>query len=124
MLRVSQLGVLVLALCAPPALAQERFGAIAYSPQSGAHGWARDHRTRAAAEKAALSACRKHAKDCRSAVWFKNGCGAIAVKPERYYWGWGTTQDLADRAALKACAKQGKGKDCKVTVQACTTGAS
>jgi hypothetical protein len=122
MLRVSQLAAVVLALWAPIAFGgQEYFGAIAYSPKSGAHGWAKDHRSRAAAEKAALKACREHAKDCRSAVWFKNGCGAIAVTAKRYYWGWGTTQALADRAAMKACSKQGK--ECKVTIQACTSGA-
>ena len=123
MLRVSQLAAVALALWTLPAFGgQEYFGAIAYSPKSGAHGWAKDHKTRAAAEKAALTACRKHAQDCRSAVWFKNGCGALVVNSKRrYYWGWGTTQNLADDAATKACSKKGDG--CKVTVQICTTGA-
>ena len=122
MLRVSQLAALVLALWTLIAFGgQEYFGAIAYSPKSGAHGWAKDHSSRAAAEKAALSACRKHAKDCRSAVWFKNGCGTLVVNPKGYYWGWGTTQALADTEATKVCAKKGGG--CKVSVQVCTTGA-
>jgi serine/threonine-protein kinase len=123
MLRVSQLAAVVLALWAPIAFGgQEYFGAIAYSPKSGAHGWAKDHPTQAAAEKAALEACRKHADDCLPALWFKNACGALVVNPKgRYYWGWGTTQKLADREATKACRKHGKG--CKVTVRACTSGA-
>ena len=122
MVRVSQLAALVLALWTPIALGgPEYFGAIAYSPKSGAHGWAKDHPTRAAAEKAALSACRKHAQDCRPAVWFKNGCGALVVNPKGYYWGWGTTQTLADTEANKVCAK--KGGECKIRVQICTAGA-
>ena len=122
MLRVSQL-VIVLALGVPSALlAADYFGAIAYSTSTGAHGWARDHASRAAAQKAALAACSKHAKDCKPVLWFKNGCGALAVSEKIYGWGWGTTQKLADGEAIKACAKHGKA--CKVSLQACTTGAS
>jgi uncharacterized membrane protein len=102
--------------------AQEYFGAIAYSPSSGAHGWAKDHPSRAAAERASLAECRKRAKDCRNVLWFKNGCGALAISAKAYGWGWGSTQVLADGEAIKACAKHAKG--CKVTSQACTTGAS
>ena len=112
----------LLLLIAAPALAQEYFGAIAYSPHSGAHGWAKDHPSRAAAERAALAACRKHAKDCRNVLWFKNGCGALAVSAKAYGWGWGSTQALADGEAIKACSKHATG--CKVTSQACTAGAS
>jgi serine/threonine-protein kinase len=122
LLRVSQLAV-VLALASPSALlAADYFGAIAYSTSSGAHGWAKDHASRANAEKAALAACAKHAKDCKPVLWFKNGCGALAVSQKVYGWGWGTTQKLADTEANKACAKHAKA--CKVTLQVCTTGAS
>ena len=122
MLRVSQL-VVVLALAAPSALlAADYFGAIAYSTSTGAHGWAKDHASRAAAQKAARAACSKHAQDCKPVLWFKNGCGALAVSDKIYGWGWGTTQKLADGEAIKACAKHGKA--CKVSLQVCTTGAS
>src|SRR5690242_18254333 len=61
LLRVSQL-VIVLALAAPSMLlAADYFGAIAYSTSTGAHGWAKDHRSRADAQKAARAACSKHA---------------------------------------------------------------
>lgn len=114
---------LLLFLAVPAiALAQpEYFGAIAYSPGSGAHGWAKDHPSRKAAERAALAACRKHAKDCRNVLWFKNGCGALAVSAKAYGWGWGSTQALADAEAIRACSKHTKG--CKVTSRACTAGA-
>ena len=102
-------------------LAADYFGAIAYSPRSGADGWAKDHPSREAAERAAVSACSKHAKDCRSVVWFKNGCGAIAVSDKAYGWGWGTTQKLADTEAIRACTKHAAG--CKVRRQVCTAAA-
>ena len=104
-----------------PCFAADFFGAIAYSPRSGADGWAKDHPSREAAERAAVTACSKHAKDCRSVVWFKNGCGAIAVSDKAYGWGWGTTQKLADTEAVKACTKHAAG--CKVRRQVCTAAA-
>jgi hypothetical protein len=120
--RRMRLALLLLLLAARPAApAQEYYGAIAYAPRTGAHGWAKDHPSRDAAERAALAACSKHAKDCRGVLWFKNGCGALAVSAKVYGWGWGTTQKLADAEATKACAKHAGG--CKVTLQVCTAGA-
>jgi serine/threonine-protein kinase len=115
--------VFTVALLFPAAvLAADYFGAIAYSTRSGANGWAKDHPSREAAERAALAACSKHAKDCKAVLWFKNGCGALAVSAKAYGWGWGTTQALADGEAIKACAKHASG--CKVKHQVCTVGAS
>ena len=123
MLRVSQLAV-VLAIALPSTLlAADLFGAIAYSPTNGAHGWAKDHPSRAAAQKAARAACSKHAADCKAVLWFKNGCGALSVSEKVYGWGWGTTQKLADTEAIKACSKHAP-QGCKVSLQVCTTGAS
>ena len=113
---------LILAFAANPVLAQDYFGAIAYSKSSGAHGWAKDHPSREAAERAALAACAKNAKDCQPLFWFKNGCATLAVDASaKAGWGWGTTQELADAEAVKACSKQAKG--CKIRRQVCTTGA-
>jgi Domain of unknown function (DUF4189) len=113
--------ILLLLPAAAHAQLQEYFGAIAYSPTSGAHGWAKDHPSRDAAERASLAECRKRAKDCRNVLWFKNGCGALAISAKAYGWGWGSTQALADGEAIKACSRHAKG--CKVTSRACTTGA-
>lgn len=122
LLRVSQLAALVLSLAWGSAAAADYYGAIAYSPSTGADGWAKDHPSRRAAQRAAVEACSRHAEDCRPLFWFKNGCGALAVGADaKAGWGWGTTQKLADREAMKACGKQVKG--CKVTRQVCTTGA-
>jgi len=113
--------VLVIALLASPAMAADYFGAIAYSPRSGADGWAKDHPSRKGAERAAIAACKEYADDCRTVVWFKNGCGAVAASAKVYGWGWGTTQALADDQAVKHCAKHAQG--CKVKRRVCTTGA-
>jgi serine/threonine-protein kinase len=118
MLRVSQAVILVALLFPALALAEDYFGAIAYSPRTGADGWAKDHPSRRAAERAALSGCREHAEDCRAVVWFKNGCGALAISAKVYGWGWGTTQALADAEAMRACGKHASG--CKVKRQVCT----
>lgn len=101
------------------ALAKDYFGAIAYSPRSGAHGWANNHPSREAAERAAVAGCSKHAQDCRAVVWFKNACGALAIGQKAYGWGWGATQALADGEAMKACAQQTTG--CFVKQRLCTT---
>jgi hypothetical protein len=121
MLRVSQAAALLFAfIFSGAALAQDYFGAIAYSARSGANGWAKDHASREAAEKAALAACGKHAKDCSVLVWFRNGCGAVAVgaKTSIPGYGWGTTQALADAEAMKGCARHTKG--CRIKHQVCT----
>ncbi|URK87485.1 DUF4189 domain-containing protein [Rhizobium sp. RCAM05350] len=60
-------------------------GAISLSPATGATGWSHDYSTRWEAEEVAQSHCYKNAGDCRVAIWFKNGCGAVARGPD----GWG-----------------------------------
>jgi serine/threonine-protein kinase len=114
--------LLLTALLSFPVLAEDYFGAIAYSAKSGAQGWSNNHPSREAAEKAALKACRKHAQDCKAVVWFQNGCGALAVSSKVYGWGWGTTQTLADAQAIKACSAHAK--HCQVTRRLCTVGSS
>lgn len=114
--------LLVLLLLSGNCLAADQFGAIAYSTATSANGWAKDHASRQAAERAAVKGCSQHARDCKAVLWFKNGCGALAISAKAYGWGWGTTQKLADAEAIKACSKHAK--NCKVTQQVCTTGAS
>lgn len=100
-------------------LAQDHFGAIAYSNRTKAHGWAKDFASRAAAEKAALASCAKHADDCTAVLWFKNACGALATGPKGSGWGWAETQSLADSGAMNACAKHSTA--CTVKRRVCTT---
>lgn len=114
--------ILALAPAAAFAQAQEYYGAIAYSPRAGAHGWASNHPSRAAAEKAALSHCRKHAKakDCAVQVWFVNACGALAVGADGFGTAWGNPQQAADDEAFKLCAKHSKA--CAVIRRVCSDG--
>jgi hypothetical protein len=101
------------------AAAQDNYGAIAYSPSTGAHGWAYDYGSRAAAEKVALSNCLEHADDCVIPIWFRNACGALAVGSDGYGSGWGSNRGLAERFALRSCRKHTS--DCWIKRWACTT---
>jgi hypothetical protein len=120
MLRVSQL-LLLMALLAPcAASAQEHYGAIAYSDHTRSHGWSKDYPSRAAAEKAAIAGCAKHADDCRAVLWFKNGCGALATGPRSGVgWDWADDQAAADRRAISICSQQSSA--CTVKQRVCTT---
>jgi uncharacterized protein DUF4189 len=102
---------------------QEYFGAIAYSLRTGAHGWASNHPSRSAAEKVALANCRKYATDCKTQVWFKNACAALATgEGGGFGTAWGNSQKAVDDEALKLCAKHAKG--CSVVRRVCSDGKS
>lgn len=109
--------IILLAPCA--SLGADRFGAIAYSASTRAHGWAKDHPAREAAEKAALAGCAKHAEDCKPVLWFRNACGALAAGANGPGWAWAQDQAAAERGALKLCATHSKG--CTVKHRFCTT---
>ena len=116
-------GVLLLVALVPvPAFAQDYYGAIAYSPRTGAHGWALNHPSRSAAEKVAVANCSQHAPDCKTQVWFKNACGALATGKGGFGTAWGNPQKAADNEALKLCAKHAKG--CSVVRRVCSDGKS
>jgi hypothetical protein len=114
--------VLILAFIPAVILAQakEYYGAIAYSPRTGAHGWSFNHPSRTAAEKVALSNCKKLAPDCKTQVWFKNACGALAVGADGFGTAWGNPQQAADDEAFKLCAKHSKA--CAVIRRVCSDG--
>jgi serine/threonine-protein kinase len=104
--------------CAGSALA-DSFGAIAYSPSTGATGWSYDHGSRRDAERTARNNCDQSANDCRTAIWFKNGCGALAVG-QGGGWGadWGADIDPAKYLAVEACRQNASG--CKVIRWQCS----
>jgi hypothetical protein len=109
---------LLIALAPAIAIGADYFGAIAYSPTKRAHGWAKDHPSRKAAEKAALAGCTKHAPDCAIVLWFTNACGSLALGPKGAGWAWDVVQEKADRAALNACSQHSKA--CTVKQRLCT----
>ena len=106
-------------VAAGAAAAADQFGAIAYSLDAQAYGLSIDRASRAEAEKTALSICSGRASDCQLVLWFRNGCGAMAIGEHGYGGGTGTTPALADQYAMKSCAIYG-GANCQVTRRVCT----
>ncbi|MCH4545831.1 DUF4189 domain-containing protein [Rhizobium changzhiense] len=96
----------VLTSLAGAALA-DTYGAIAYSPSTRAIGWSYAYDNRGDAETVARRNCDSSANDCRIAIWFRNGCGAVAVG-HRSGWGSGWAYDgrEAQRQAIRSCRKQ------------------
>ena len=89
-----------------PALA-DSYGAITYSPSTGALGWSNANDNRGDAETVARRNCDSSADDCRIAIWFRNGCSAVAVG-HRGGWGsgWGYDNREAQRQAIGSCGRQ------------------
>jgi serine/threonine-protein kinase len=105
------------AFVAQPALAEDHFGAIAFSNSSGALGWAYDNGSRGGAEEQALQQC---GPGCEIAIWFKNACGAIATTPDHAYGtGWASERGEAEEIAIGECHKHGG--NCSVAKWVCTT---
>lgn len=114
---LASIAFFTLATTAMPSMAADSFGAIAYSPATGALGWSYEHNTRRSAESTAYGNC--NAGDCRIAIWFKNGCGAVAVG-NGGGWGadWGADRDPAQYLAVEACRKHTNG--CRVVRWQCS----
>lgn len=94
------------------------FGAIAISKSTGHVGVAWNQQSRSAAEKAAIAAC--STKDCVSALWFRNACGALAAASNGTVGAdWGASLAKAQSKALAACSSKGA-KDCAVIDSQCT----
>ena len=78
------------------------YGAIAYSPSTGAMGIAYNHGARADADAAAIGFCSK--ADCVTVAYFSNSCGAIATAPTgQMATGTGNSGDTAQAFALSSC---------------------
>ncbi|EUB96229.1 protein of unknown function DUF4189 [Rhizobium sp. CF080] len=94
----------------------DSFGAIAYSPRTGALGWSYDHTSRRNAERAAQSNC--DASDCRVAIWFDQACGAVARGPDGWGSGWGYSRREAENQAIGSCRQNSHG--CQVIRWQCS----
>lgn len=117
------LGLLSLMVAAvsfmPAAQAQDMYGAIAYSPSSGAHGYAYDYASQAGAEDRALDECRSYGEGCQNVMWFRNACGALAVGPDGWGSDWGEDRSRAENKAINAC--QQHSSNCQVIRWVCTS---
>jgi serine/threonine-protein kinase len=109
------------AFAAQGAQAYDRYGAIAYSPETGSHAWSYDFPSRATAENDALLRCQTYGAGCVVAVWFRNACGALAVSSENngYGTGWAGGQRTAERIALNYC--EASSGSCQVARWVCTS---
>lgn len=74
-----------------------RYGAIAYSPSTGAWGTSRGYQVKLRAERVALDQCGEN--DCRVIISF-NLCGAVASDGSNYQGGTGLSRQAAEQDAL------------------------
>lgn len=110
----------IFALTTGAAFADNYFGAIAYSRNSGAIGYSYDHASRSSAEGRAMNECRAKGRGCKVVLWFKNACGAVAGGSDGWGSGWGGNRQVAERQATNSCSNYSGG--CRVLTWACTSG--
>jgi serine/threonine-protein kinase len=111
--------LLLLALLLPStqAAAQDYFGAMAFSQETGAAGHSFDYRSRDDAEERALQEC---GRSCKVVLWFRNACGALATGARNGYGtGWASTRGRAEEAAISVCEENAD--NCRIKQWACTT---
>ena len=106
-----------IALCAlsiiGPAVGQsDRYAAVAFSPSTGAYGYANGYSTKNAAIARARQEC---GEPDAVAKWAKNAWLALAVSGDGGYGsGWGTTAGKAREMAVESCLEHNA--DAKVIV--------
>jgi Domain of unknown function (DUF4189) len=110
-------GLAALLSWSTPAAADDNYGAIAFSQDSGNYGYAIDYDSRRSAEADALKEC---GDGCEVVVWFKNACGALATGDDNGYGtGWASNHADAEDIAMSACNKNSS--NCSVLRWQCTT---
>jgi hypothetical protein len=95
------------------------FGAIAYSPSSGAYGWSQRFFTRPDAETSALRLC--SAPDCTPTLYFYYACGALAISTlDTNTYGWFVAPTLweVEHGALAECNT--RAATCTLRVSRCS----
>jgi uncharacterized protein DUF4189 len=100
--------------------ASSTYGAIAFSPATGAWGDAFGYPSRGGAEQRALGECGRRARDCTVAVWFRDQCGAIASASGGVWAsGLGKTAAAASADVMTDCRKRGA-KSCESRHAVCS----
>lgn len=92
------------------------YGAIAYSPSTGAFGRSWNWESQWRAEEVAVGFCGQW--DCRPVVWVHNACAALAVShfnTFQFGWGYSTLYAYAVNNAMAHCPG-----DCYVKTSVCT----
>ena len=112
---VVSLMICALTLAATSALANDLFGALAYSYDTGAWGWAVNYEYQEDANGEALAQC----GECEIVMEFQNTCAALALGSDGAYgWAYGDDPDAVQQAAIDYCLEYGDG--CEVANWACT----
>ncbi|HVS36794.1 MAG TPA: DUF4189 domain-containing protein [Gemmataceae bacterium] len=98
--------VAVFGFAAPASARADKFAAIAYSPSTGAYGYAYGKACRDEAERTALGYCK--GADARILVSCEDSCAALAVGDNGVY-GYATadTRREAERLAIQKCLDAG-----------------
>lgn len=112
--RPGLLAAAILASAAPPAAAQDHWGAVAAAPGDVA-GQAIEQPSRSAARAAAIKDCKGR---CSYLVTFYRSCAAIATGTGAYGWAATRNVDEAGTQALKFCGQ--RAADCRLRVVACS----
>jgi hypothetical protein len=99
---------------------RDTYGAIAYSKDNGAYGYSHGWKDKGKAQKVALDNCRQNGKGCKSVVWFKNSCGAVASDGKHVTWGRSTVRRLAKQEAFEKCQKSLFSGKCENIVSSCS----
>lgn len=95
------------------------YGAIAFSSQTGAHGYSYNAGSRGQAERVALANCRSYGRGCRVVIYFRNACGALAVGAGYGSgYAWAPDRFSAERRALQECSVRTGG--CQVIRWVCS----
>jgi hypothetical protein len=99
------------------------YGAIAYSPSTGAWGTAARFGSQAAAIQRALQECRNRGgADCTSEpLWFRSpSCGALAGGQANWALKHAGSREAANRSAIAACQQHGSAA-CAIKAAVCAT---
>jgi len=99
---------------------RDKWTSIALSEKTMTFGYSWQADSRAQADQLALSACRRHASDCKVVMWGQNECLALAISAREGAWGsaWDRNGANARAAATAECRKQA-GTRCVVRADPC-----
>ncbi len=92
----------------------DQWGAISYDDEGGYWGLSYNYASRAESERVARDECGN--RNCKTVVWFKNACGAVAQSSTYWGVGEGDTRQQAERAAVSSCGQ----RSCEVVAWACS----
>ncbi len=114
--------VFVLLLVSLPVSAEDRYGSIVFSQESGggyAWGISWSYDSRYSARDRAIAECRsRRGTSCAEVAWFRNACGALAIGDRNGYGsGWGTSLALAQSYALQSCRNYNR--NCRIAASEC-----